>query len=366
MQRMSSTEETTPAAPPRKEPVRRSRRRKPLPPSEWAGWSDEQLLALKLRELDLAIEGELAKRIGELGAELEARGLVFRPHFWLSDEWFTPDGVPGIAIPFYLAHARLAKLERNQMLEVEGGTASWCMKILRHEAGHAIENAYLLRRRRKRIELFGSTRVPYPDFYAPRPYSKSYVQHLDAWYAQAHPDEDFAETFAVWLDPKSRWRDRYEGWPALRKLEYMDSLMASLAGVAPKVTSTEEVDPLPEIGKTLRRHYEAKRAHYGVDRPSFNDRDLRRLFSDAPEHAGQPTAASFIARHRRETRLLVGRWTNEYQYTIDRVLEDMIDRSRELGLRLRIAPEQAKIDLAILVTVQTMSYLHSGRHRVAL
>ena len=347
-------------------PARRPRRRRRRPPSEWSGWSDEQLLGLKLRELDLTIEGELAARIAELGAELEARELVFRPHFWLSDEWFTPDGVPGVAIPFYLAHPRLAKLELHQMLEVEGGTPAWCMKILRHEAGHAIENAYGLRRRRKRVELFGSTREPYPDFYAPRPYSKSYVQHLDAWYAQAHPDEDFAETFAVWLDPESRWRERYDDWPALRKLEYMDELMRSLAGAPPKVTSTEEVDPLPALDRTLRQHYEAKRAHYGVDRPKFYDRDLRRLFSDAPDYGGQPTAASFIARNRREIRGLVGRWTNEYQYTIDRVLEDMILRARELGLRLKTPPEQAKTDFAVLVTVQTMNYLHSGRHRVAL
>src|SRR5690606_8936181 len=118
--------------------------------------------------------------------------------------------------------------------------------------------------------------------------------------------------------------------------------------------------------RTLREHYEAKRANYGVDRPQFYDRDLARLFSNAPEHAGNTTAARFIARHRREIRSLVGRWTNEYQYTIDRVLEDMILRSRELGLRLRTSPEQAKTDFAVLVTVQTMNYLHSGRHRVAL
>lgn len=346
-------------------PVRRPRRPR-LPPEAWAGWSDEQLLALRLRDLDLRIEGNLAARIAELGAELEARGLRFRPHFWLSDEWFTPDGVPGIAIPFYLAHPRLARLEKHQMLEVEGGTRAWCLKILRHEAGHAIENAFGLRRRRRRVELFGSTREPYPDFYSPRPYSRSYVVHLDAWYAQAHADEDFAETFAVWLDPKSRWRERYAGWPALRKLEYMDELMRELAGREPKVAGGEEVDPLRSIRRTLRRHYDKKRAHYGVDRPSFHDRDLRRLFSDRPEEAGNPSAAGFISRHRREIRRLVSKWTNEYQYTIDQVLEDMIERSRELGLRLAAPPEQTRGELALLVTVQTMNYLHGGRHRVAL
>ncbi|MCM2268834.1 MAG: putative zinc-binding metallopeptidase [Thermoanaerobaculia bacterium] len=342
------------------------RRRQPLAAAEWAAWDDERLLGLRFRDLDLPLGAELEQRIALLHEELAARGLAFRPHCWLSDEWFTPDGVPGIAVPFYLAHPRLARLELHQMLEVEGGSVEWCMKILRHEAGHAIENAYHLRRRRKRRELFGSTREAYPEFYAPRPYSKSFVIHLDSWYAQAHPDEDFAETFAVWLDPQSNWRERYEGWPALRKLEYMDELMRELAGRPPRVTEAREVDPLPTLGKTLRRHYEEKREHYGVSRPEFYDRDLRRLFSDAPEHARQPTAASFLVRARREMRQLVGRWTNEYQYTIDSVLGDMIARCRELNLRLRTSPEQTRLDFAALLTVQTMNYLHSGRHRVAL
>ena len=346
-------------------PVRR-RKRRLRPAAEWAGWDDERLLALRLSELELPLSAELEGRIGQLYEEMASRGLVFRPHFWLSDEWFTPDGVPGIAIPFYLAHPRLARLELHKMLEVEGGTHDWSMKILRHEAGHAIENAYRLRRRKKRIELFGSTRVPYPDVYSPRPYSKSFVIHLDAWYAQAHPDEDFAETFAVWLDPDSRWRERYDDWPALKKLEYMNELMAGLVGVTPPVVRPEEVDPLPTLDKTLRQHYEAKRDRFGVNRPEFYDRDLRRLFSDAPEHARQPTAASLLVKVRREIRQLVGKWTNAYQYTIDRVMEDMIVRCRELNLRLTTTPEQAKTDFAVLLTVQTMNYLHSGRHRVAL
>src|SRR5215510_5300432 len=175
-------------------PKRRSRRR-PLPPSEWEGWDDEQLLELRMCDLDVRIEGSpLEERLKELSGELEARGLAFRPHYWLSDEWFCPDGVPGIALPFYLAHPRLARLELNQMLEVEGGTRDWCLKILRHETGHAIEHADRLRRRGRRQELCGRTSEPYPEAYAPRPYSKSFVLHLDAWYAQSHPDEDFAET----------------------------------------------------------------------------------------------------------------------------------------------------------------------------
>ena len=143
---------------------------------ELAELSDEELLDLRLCDLDLAIEGTpLEKRIAQLERELTAKRIDFRPHFWLSEEWFTPDGVPGVAIPFYLADKRLMKLERNQMFEVEGGTAEWCMRILRHAVGHAIDNAYRLRRRKGYRNVFGNVSLPYPDTYNPRPYSRSYV-----------------------------------------------------------------------------------------------------------------------------------------------------------------------------------------------
>jgi hypothetical protein len=339
----------------------------PLSPDQWASWPDEKLLDLRLCDLALSLEGgPIQERIAQLYAELEARGLVFRPYFWLSDEWFTPDGVPGIAVPFYLVHPRLAKLELNQMLEVEGGTPEWCMQILRHETGHAIENAYLIRRRRRRQELFGKSSMPYPDFYTPKPYSKSFVLHLDMWYAQSHPDEDFAETFAVWLSPHSSWREQYVGWPAMKKLEYVDQLMAEIAAKAPSVITGQQVDPLPSLQVTLREHYKRKREHYGTVHPGFYDQDLDRLFSDAPQHAGNKRAAAFLSGIRKELRRKVADWTGAYQYTIDQVLEGMIQRCRERNLRLAVPEDQAKLDCTILLTVQTMNYLHSGRHRVAL
>ena len=195
-------------------------------------------------------------------------GLRFRPHFWLSDEWYCPDGVPGVAIPFYLAHPRLARLELTYMLEVEGGTPEWCMRLLRHETGHAIENAYRLRLRRRRQKLFGKSSERYRDYYVPRPYSRRFVVHLEQWYAQSHPDEDFAETFAVWLAPDSNWRERYAGWPVIRKLEYVDELMQEIGDQRPVVVSRARVDALSRLRKTLRQHYEEKRRHYGLGRTS--------------------------------------------------------------------------------------------------
>jgi hypothetical protein len=252
------------------------------------------------------------------------------------------------------------------MLEVEGGTPEWCMQILRHEVGHAIDNAYDLRERRGRRRFFGNPSAAYPEYYTPKPYSKRFVLHLDMWYAQSHPDEDFAETFAVWLTPESNWRVRYEDWPALQKLEYVDGLMKEIAGQPPINRSKRRLDPLATITRTLRQHYEKKREHYGVDHPSFYDRDLRRLFTDAPGAASNMKAARFIARVRRDLRRRIATWTGAYQYTIDRVIEDMMMRCNELNLRLAKPEEQTRMEFTVLLTVQTMNYLHSGRHRVAL
>jgi hypothetical protein len=335
-------------------------------PADWTTFTDEQLLDMRMCDLPIALAGtEVEARIKRVDAELEARGLV-KPHYWLSDEWFSPDGVPGVAVPFYLAHARLARLELSQMLEVEGGDEETCLKILRHEAGHAIDNAYRLRRRSTRRRLFGLPTVEYPEYYTPKPYSRSFVQHLDHWYAQSHPDEDFAETFAVWLDPTANWGTRYAGWPAQRKLEYMDRLMREVSQRRPAVVSKRHVDPLPRLRKTLREHYRKKREHYGLDHPDFYESDLRNMFSNAPEYAGNPAAARFLRKIRKEARTTVASFTDSYQYTIEQVIEKIIQRCRELNLRLTEPEDVTKQDFMVFLTVQTMNYLHSGRHRVAL
>ena len=336
-------------------------------PSNWPDLPDEDLLQLRMADLPLKLEGTVVEtRIDQLKNELKARGLNFPLHFYLSDEWFTPDGQASMAVPFYLAHPRLERLEKAQMLAVEGGEHEWCMRILRHEAGHVVDNAYKLRLRRQRRRMFGDPSKPYPEFYAPRPYSKSFVIHLDPWYAQSHPDEDFAETFAVWLTPESNWKTRYAGWPAMKKLVYMDELMQSLVNKRPLLDRVAEVDPLRRLDRTLRFHYKRKRRHHGVDHPAFYDRDLRRMFSDRPEHAGNMTAAQFLGRYRRQLRKVVAGWTGIYQYTIDKVLEDIIVRCRELKLRLDTPEDESLQEFTVLLTVQVMNYLHSGRHRIAL
>lgn len=333
----------------------------------WAYLSDADLLDWRICDLGLKIPGTLlAERIELLYKEMEQRGITFRPHCWLSDDWFSPDGVPGIAIPFFMAHPRLARLERSQMAEVEGGNKDWCMRILRHEAGHAIDTAYRLRRRRSWQEMFGKGSQPYPEDYEPKPYSKSYVLNLESWYAQSHPVEDYAETFAVWVKPRSRWRVEYEGWPAMRKLEYIGELMEDIAGKKPAVVSRERTDSVSSLRKTLREHYAERRTHYGIGEEDEYDEDLLRLFSNAPKYRHRRSAASFLRQLKPEARRVVAEWTGQYQYTVNQVIGEMIERSRELSLKVHRSEKKTRQDALVLLTVKTMHYLHGGYHKMAM
>ncbi|MCK5393915.1 MAG: putative zinc-binding metallopeptidase, partial [Candidatus Omnitrophica bacterium] len=203
--------------------------------------SEEELLNTRICDLSIKIQGTwLESCIQELYSEIDEKGLNFRPICYLADEWLTPDGEPVVGIPFFLAHPALIKLEKKMMLEVEGSTHSWCMMLLRHEAGHALNYAYKLYRRKKWQNLFGKMSKEYADTYRFRPYSKNFVRHLEDYYAQYHPDEDFAETFAVWLNNKLDWREKYKGWKAINKLNYVDTLMDEIKTKDPIVKNGEK------------------------------------------------------------------------------------------------------------------------------
>lgn len=333
----------------------------------WENLSDEELLDWRLCDLGLRLAGTvIEERISKLYDELIQRGIHFRPHCWLAEEWFSPDGVPGIAIPFYLVHPRLARLEYRQVYEVEGGTRDWCMKILRHEAGHAIDTAYRLSRRRSWRSIFGNASLPYPDEYRPKPHSRDFVHHLGQWYAQSHPTEDFAETFAVWLKPRSRWRHDYAEWPALSKLEYVHRLMGELAGRRPDVTSRAHVDPLRTERKTLREHYAAKRERYGIGYASRLDRELFRLFEPNRGNGHLALAATFLRNHRRGLRNDVAHATGQNLYTVDQVIQEMIDRCRELRLRAGRPPRILRRETRSVLVDQTTRLLRNRHYKIAL
>ncbi len=334
-------------------------------PYPWATSRDEDLLQTRLCDLGVSWRGSwIEDCVVQLSRRLERRGLRFRPHVWLSNEWFSPKGVPGVAVPFYLAHPRLMRLERTQMLEVEGGTRDECLRILKHECGHAIQHAHRLHLRKRWRALFGSSSTPYPEVYRPNPASRKHVQHLRLYYAQSHPDEDFAETFAVWLGPRHHWRKRYAGWPALQKLEYVDELMGEIMGRPAPVRSRKHVDALATLPQTLAEHYAERRRRSSPESPNIYDRDLRKLFPDRSPDAER--ASAFLRRNRGEIRRLVSRWTGEYQFTLEQVLGDMLARCRALDLRATGDDDHLRMEFAVLLAVKTTHYHYSRRNWFAL
>jgi hypothetical protein len=305
----------------------------------------------------LAIQGtELEDAIERLYRELSMLGIRFRPHCWLAQEWFSPDGIPGIAIPFYLAHKRLIGLERRFMREVEGGNRNWLLRILRHEAGHAIDTAYRLRRLKSWRAAFGPASLPYPDTYRPRPGSRRFVQHLGAWYAQAHPTEDFAETFAVWLKPNSPWRREYAGWPAYAKLEFIDELVKEIGDQKPVVSDRSTIEDVTHETGTLREHYEQKLSRYRLPRRSGADELLLKVFVTTPHNRSSPKAARVLREMRASLRQQIQRSGVFSEYLVHQVLRLMIERCDALDLYVRGSRRELKGQLLWVVARLAESY----------
>jgi len=333
----------------------------------WARWPKDKLLDMRICDLGLHISGStLEHRVQQLYHELERRGFEFRPHFWLSDDWYCPDGVPGVAIPFFLSHPRLRRLELESVMEVEGGTRDWCMRLLRHESAHALLNAYQLHERRDWKRIFGRPNTPYPDNYLPKPYSKRYVLNLPNWYAQAHPHEDWAETFAVWLRPKSDWRRRYRNWPAIKKLEYVDQLMYEIRGKRPRRRNLREECPVEKMRMTLREYYADKVARYGYDSPQFFDRDLQKLFSNNLEYASNEKASRYLRRNRDDILDVVERWTGEYKYRINETLKEMVRLCDKFALRVTLEDQEMKPEMIAFLTMVVMHKLYSDGYSINL
>ena len=322
-----------------------------------------QLLPVRIRDLGLSIEqSPVAALVHRLYAELEAKGLQhFRPLCYLSDEWGSPSGQPVIGIPFYLGDPRVASIEEH-VNDVEDERE--IMMYLRHEAGHAFNHAYELYRTDEWRDLFGSSRRPYRDDYPFIPFSREYVRYIPGWYAQKHPDEDFAETFAVWLDPASHWQARYAGWPAARKLEYVDRKAAELGPQRPPRPAGETDITVDEMEQTVEEFYR----EFQVDETPMIaglalDADLVDIFSTRREDETRP-AAELMAEHRRDIVDKVNYWTG-VRRTLVRALVDAIERRlRELGLvATRERSRQQMIELTVYITTLAMTFL-TGRKRL--
>lgn len=332
---------------------------------DWSSLSDDELLERKISQLGLKLDGpKLQPLIQQLYEELSQKGLTFHPPCHIGDEWFVPVGLPAIFIPFFLTHDRLRQLERKIILEVEGGTPEWFMKLIRHEAAHAYAYAYPFVRKRQWQRVFGkSSTDETPSFYRPRPYSHSFVVHLDDWYAQSHPDEDFAETFAVWLTPGLDWRAKYRGWRALEKLEYVDELMRSLAGKPPLPPPEYRVADYDCLNVKLKTYYARKRKEYEDSFPDFYDNDLRQLFDASPEAEGRIKASTYLRRHRHELESAITKWSNENKYRVNKLLGKLIDRCGQLNLHIKAYDPRQNIQVAAYITTLVTNHLFTGKFK---
>jgi hypothetical protein len=335
-------------------------------------WETERYTLLNTRICDLELDLEqtlLYRCIQKLYDELAGKRLLFRPPYYFScagDEWGCPDQVPIIGIPFHLADNRLIRIER------EMGYASYdkrdLMILLRHETGHAINYAYELYNDAEWTDIFGDFYATYPTNFKFKfnPFSKSYVRSEGEpkYYAQAHPDEDFAETFAVWLTPRSNWRNVYKKWPSIKKLEYVDCVMRELRNKKSYVTTGPLHSPYHSKTYTLIEYYGEELDQFKDKALGIYDRDLIRIFmAKRNGHRRTFPAKDLIRKNRRFLIEVISRYTGAREKVVAPVIGMFFLRCHELELSL--PPGDQSYCLASLTSLGTsvvMNYLHTGRY----
>lgn len=319
-----------------------------------------------IRDLGLTITGTVLEPvIAQFEKELDAVGIRrVKPRFYLSTEWGVPEQTIAIAIPFYLAKPELTILQAEQACHVEGSSAKDILKYLRHEMGHVINYAYRLFERREWIERFGAMTRPYEEEYRPRPFSREFVHHLPGWYAQKHPDEDWAETFAVWMTPGRDWRGEFAKWPgALRKLEYCARVMAEVIEKDPVVTATDFDGDVASLSMSLEQFYKAAGA-IPAERPQELEQMLLAVFADNDPQAGVRLAASdLIRRVEQDLPASVYHWTGHLPERTRWLLAYLAERADAHELTYRLDQEQSlTIGLTSMVTALAMNWLQSGKY----
>jgi hypothetical protein len=332
---------------------------------------ESNLFGSPIKDLALAIENtRLAPVVDEFRAELAQMGLTkITPGFYLSTEWGVPFGTVAIAIPFYLARPELTELHGEEVGHIEGFDRADILRYLRHEMGHVVNYAYKLYDDEVWVKLFGSITQPYREDYRPQPFSRRFVRHLPGWYAQKHPDEDWAETFAVWMTPGRDWRADYANFPtALAKLEYCDQKVKAVIAREPLVTSVEHEDDVSGIFVTLEDFYKnyPSEAEFGV---AGLEGDLRAIFDDlgAEGHDGgaddQRPAGALIRRLERQLMADVFRWTGHFPEKTRALMRYLAKRADELKQAYpRDAEVQAIVGVTVLVTSLAMNFVDRGAY----
>jgi hypothetical protein len=321
----------------------------------------QELLDRPICELGLRLSDSPVERfVAQLYRELELKGLTkFRPACYLTDEWGCPSGEPIIGIPFYLAHAALAQLEKETH-DLED--AREIMMYLRHEAGHAFTYAYKLHNRPEWKQMFGPFRRPYHDNYRPTPFSRDYVRHLPGWYAQKHPDEDFAETFAVWLTPRSSWRKRYRGWGAMTKLLYLNRLARTLGKIEPSKRRGQADITVDDMENTVAEFYHQNGREEVAVTELAPDTDLRDIFPVSKRRKAAVAARDFLHVHRKAVIDKVAQWTGAQRPLIRTLIDTIEKRAGELELRAdKTRGSEHLAEVTAYVTALVMTYVAKGK-----
>lgn len=325
-----------------------------------------ELLNTRVCDLDLAIKGSpLEPMIQQVRRELEAKGIKFMPEFYLTDSWGCPDEVPAVGVPFYLADRRLARIEEEQTGEIEDTRTT--LMYLRHEVGHALNYAYRLWEWPGWTDVFGKFSKPYRDVFLPDPSSRDFVRHLvhsqyGRNYAQKHPDEDFAETFAIWLTPRSGWKRKYRFWPALRKLVFVSKLMKSLRrSAAPELASGPLLNPVTDMKMLLAEHYGQRAERYREAAQGYVDDKLRQVFPKVRAES-QMAACLFIRQHRTRLASSISIWSGLDSEEVTTIIEKLADRSKFLNLRMpRRKGTEKLVEITSLATSLAKDFAYTGR-----
>lgn len=325
-------------------------------------------LGRPIRDLGLTIAGSpLAPILDTLLAELASAGIRrLRPRFYLSTEWGVPEGTIAVAIPFYLAHPELAALHLARTGHAEGRSDAEILRYLRHELGHVVNYAYLLHDEPRWTELFGRFAKRYRDLYRPRPFSKRFVRHLPGWYAQKHPDEDFAETFAVWLRPGSDWRRDYADAPAaLAKLVYCDEAIARVGDLPPQVVNDEVDQDVADVATTLAQFYAEETEPEEGALPGGIDAALRDLFAALePSPTGERgSAAVLLGKLDDDLTAQVFTWTGHFPEWTHELVRRLARRAESMGLSYAVERETAAtVAVSALITALAMNHVARGTY----
>jgi hypothetical protein len=327
--------------------------------------------ARPIRDLGLKIaDTRLAPIVERFRRELADAGIVqVQPSFYLSTDWGVVFGSISIGIPFYLAHPELESLHAERVGHVEGFNATDILRYLRHEMGHVMNYAYKLYEDEAWVKLFGAITQPYVEDYRPQAFSTHYVRHLPGWYAQKHPDEDWSETFGVWLTPGGSWRNDYADWPgALAKLNYCDRRMAELRSVPPAIALEELDEDVDHLPQSVDEYYDSAGPPDAQFPPGI-DGALRSLFEDwhEPEESDRSVprrnAGQLLLRLERTLMADVFRWTGHFPEHTRALVRYLAKRADEMQ---QVYPEDREtamiVGITTLVTSLAMTHVVRGSY----